>query len=78
MATFVDTQFSDINAADENEQHGSDFDALRKVNISATKENYVSRDSPIFKYHQAECMVKTFVPIEFIVNIDNPQKMYFS
>ena len=78
VATFVDTQFSDINAADENEQHGGDFDALRKVNISATKENYVSRDSPIFKYHQAECMVKTFVPIEFIVNIDNPQKMYFS
>lgn len=77
VATFLDTQFSNINAADNNVSHGASFADLRAVNIEATKERYVNRQSPIFAEHQAECMVKTFLPIEYIVNISNPQRLYF-
>jgi hypothetical protein len=77
VATFLDTQFSDINAADNNVSHGASFADLRAVDIDATKQTYVSRQSPIFAAHQAECMVKTFVPIEYIENINNPQRINF-
>jgi hypothetical protein len=79
VASFKDTLFSDRNAASNSFSYGGGLDDLRKVNIAATKRNYVSRDEgEIFAQHQAECMVKTFIPIEYIENIDNPQIMYFS
>ena len=40
--------------------------------------HYVSSDSSYFKKHQAEVMIKTLVPIDYIVNIDNPPRMKFS
>lgn len=75
VAAFEGTLFSDINAADSNHTHGGSFDHLKMVNISATKMRYVRRDDPCFKQHQAECMIKTFLPIEYIVNIDHPSKI---
>lgn len=78
VATFKDTLFSDMNATDSGHSCGGDISDLLKVDIIATKANYVSKDSSIFKQHQAECMVKTFIPIEFIENISNPIKMKFS
>lgn len=72
VAAFQDTLFSDMNAADSNEIHGGDLAALKRVDIKATQRNYVSRNDPDFRAHQAECMVKTFVPIEYIENINNP------
>lgn len=77
VATFLETQFSNINATDNNVTHGITFEDLKRVNITATKMRYVSRDDEkIFKEHQAECMIKTFLPIEFIENIDNPELIY--
>lgn len=64
--------YSDINAADSNHSHGATIDYLRKIDFSATKLHYVSRESPFFKKHQAEVMLKTFIPIECILNLDNP------
>lgn len=72
VACFRDTQFSDINAADSSHIHGPKLEHLKMINISATKRNYVSKTDPDFKPHQAEVMVKTFVPMEYIINIDNP------
>ena len=72
VAAFEGTLFSDINAADFSHTHGGSLDHLKKVNIRATKMHYVSRNDPCFKEHQAECMVKTFLPIEYIENIDHP------
>lgn len=77
VATFEGTLFSNKNAAATSHRHGGMFANLKDVNISATKQNYVSKSSPIFEDHQAECLIKTFLPIEYIVNIDHPSKMLF-
>lgn len=77
VATFKDTLFSDINAADSDHTHGGSLSDLQRVDIGATKASYVSRNSQIFRAHQAECMVKTFIPIEYIKNINNPNRMIF-
>ena len=75
VAGFLETQFSDINAADNNVSHGTGYEHLRNVNINATKRKYLKKTDPDFKEHQAECMIKTFLPLEYIVNIDNPQPL---
>ena len=41
--------YSDINAADSNHTHGSTIEHLKRVDFSATKQHYVSRESPFFK-----------------------------
>jgi hypothetical protein len=76
VAGFRDTKFSDINATDAGHHHGGEYEDLRRVDISATQLSYVSKTDPEFKPHQAECMVKTFLPIEYIENINNPQRMH--
>lgn len=79
VATFKDTIFSNINAATQDKSQnkfGPNLEDLQRVNFSATQRHYVSRnDGEIFHEHQAECMVKTFIPIEYIVNINNPSRM---
>lgn len=75
VATFRDTLFSDVNAAARDHSHGAELDDLKRVNIAATKQHYVSRTDPIFHEHQAEILVKTFIPLEYILNIDNPIRM---
>ena len=78
VAAFKDTQFTDRNAASNSFACGVNYDDLVKVNISATQRNYVSRDEgEIFYQHQAECMIKTFIPLKYITNIDTPRKMFF-
>lgn len=75
VALLSETLFSDINAADGAHHHGRTMDDLRRVDLSATQQHYVSSSSPIFKKHQAEILVKTFIPLEYIENIDNPMSM---
>lgn len=78
VATFKETLFTDRNAASSSFACGGDYDDLMKVNIPATQRNYVSREEgEIFFQHQAECMIKTFIPLKYISNIDNPRKMTF-
>lgn len=76
VACFLETEFSDRNATDNGESHGPTFEDLRNINISATKERFIRSEDPLFKPHQAECMIKTFLPIEYIENINNPQRMF--
>ncbi|MCI1682849.1 MAG: DUF4433 domain-containing protein [Bacteroides sp.] len=66
------TLFSNMNSTDEQNSHGGTFKFLQMVDIDATKQHYLSRQSPNFKKHQAEVMVKTAIPIDYIINIDNP------
>lgn len=77
VATFKDTIFSDMNATATGHSKGLDYEALLNVDISATKEHYLRKDNPNFKPHQAEVMINTFIPIRYILNIDNPQTMIF-
>lgn len=72
VATWKDTLFSDINAADSSHRHGGSIEDLKRVNFNAVKRNYVSRDDVDFKPHQAEVMVKTFIPVRYILNLDSP------
>lgn len=75
VAEWEDTLFSDMNATDTEHSHGGSLAALRKVKFDAVKRNYVSRNNEDFKYHQAEILVKTTIPKEFIVNLNNPETM---
>lgn len=78
VAALYDTQFSDINATDNNVSYGRTFKDLCKVDIQATKRRCVSKQDEDFKLHQAECMVKTHIPSKYIVNLDNPELVKFS
>lgn len=69
VALLKETLFSDINAADKLHTHGSSLEDLKRVNFTATKRHYISRNDEDFKPHQAEVMVKTFVPLKYIENI---------
>jgi tetratricopeptide (TPR) repeat protein len=63
------TCFSDMNATDASHTHGSNLSDLERVNFAATKMTYLTKEDPNFKFSQAEVMVKTWIPIEYITNI---------
>lgn len=69
VALLKDVQFSDMNAADKRHTHGKTLGHLQMVDFDATKMHYLRSDNPNFKPHQAEVMVKTFIPLKYIVNI---------
>lgn len=75
VAIFRDTLFSNINATDSLHTHGPALEDLKRVDMAAVKQRFVPKDSPFFKMHQAEILVKTFIPLEYILNIDNPVLM---
>ncbi len=70
-AAFVGTQYSDMNAADSRHHHGPTMSDLERVDFHAVKRTYVSSSDPDFKTHQAEVMVKTHIPSEYILNLDD-------
>ena len=72
IAFWHDTLFANMNATDNNCSIGERFSDLAKINFVAVKKTYVSREDEDFKYHQAEILVKTVVPKEYIVNLDDP------
>lgn len=73
VALWQSTKFSDINATDRNHRTGSDFAFLRdNINIPATQRHYVSRQDVDFRPHQAEILVEEFIPVQYILNINNP------
>ena len=78
VACLEGTLFSDMNATDSNHHHGGTLEDLQRINIPATQQNFVSRESDIFKQHQAEVMVKTFIPLEYIEmpNISLNRRVY--
>lgn len=77
IAYLSGTKFSDINAADNNSNVGESAEFIAEhINFRATKRTHVKNTDPDFKLHQAEVLARTFVPIDYIVNIDSPQIMY--
>jgi hypothetical protein len=71
VAAFAGTKYSDINATDSRHHHGSNMSDLERVDFRAAKRTYVSSSDPDFKTHQAEVMVKTHIPSEYILNLDD-------
>jgi len=71
VAYYENTIFCNINATDSNHLKGTELKDLERIRFSATKRTFVSREDQDFKYHQAEVMVKTWIPLEYISNINN-------
>lgn len=70
VSYFENTCFSDMNATDKNHNHGFSIADLKRISFSATKKSYVRKEDPDFKFHQAEVLVKTWIPIKYITNIN--------
>lgn len=66
---FKDTLFSDMNATDKLHQHGCGITDLKRIHFDCTQLGYA--DGMDKKYKQAEVMVKTFLPIKYILNIND-------
>lgn len=66
VAGLENAMFSDMNATSNRHLHGPELEDLKRVNLYATKQRYVRRDSLYFEEHQAEVMIKTFVPLKYI------------
>lgn len=75
VAWLKDTLFSNMNATDSMHCHGAHLSDLQRVDIDAIKATYIPNSHPYFKPHQAEILVKTHIPLEYIINIDNPIKL---
>lgn len=71
VAWRYDTLFADRDAAKPHHQGGT-IDDLKLVRMDAVHKRNLDEWDPDYDYNQAEVMVKSIVPIEFIVNIDNP------
>lgn len=70
MATFEKTLFSDRNAAARNHKHGGKLSHLSSLRWDIFSRDYFSLDQSEKHYYQAEIMVKTWIPIRYIKNID--------
>lgn len=71
VAYYENTIFCNINATDACHSKGTELNDLERIRFSATKRRFVSRDDLDFKPHQAEVLVKTWIPLEHITNINN-------
>ena len=72
IAWRYDTLYSDRDAASNKHQHGNTIEDLKKVRISAIRKKDLEEWDPDYEFNQAEVMVKSIVPIEYIENIDSP------
>lgn len=78
VCIFEDTKFSDSNATATGHLEGDNAIFLENhIDFNAVKRTRVSRTDDIFAAHQAEVLVKTFIPIDYIENINNPEPIYF-
>lgn len=71
VAGLYETLFSDMNATDNMHHHGGKLSDLMAIDLNATRRKFVRRDDPDFQKKQAEVMVKTFIPLEYIENIND-------
>lgn len=75
VATFEDTEFTDMEATLKQMKHGNSFDDLKKVNLQATqKPPYILSDIE-YMQKQAEVLVKGLIPLKYIQNVNNPEKL---
>jgi hypothetical protein len=71
VAYYANTIFCNINATDSSHSKGTELSDLERIRFSATKRKFLSSEDPNFKHHQAEVLVKTWIPLEHITNINN-------
>lgn len=68
---WIETKFSDMNAAKTGHKSGKELVDLSRVHFHTVKQlNHFGLDEIERPYYQAEILVKTWIPIEFITNIN--------
>lgn len=72
VATFQDTEFTDMEATSPIMKHGSSFNDLRRINIAVTQSMDCCLSEIEYLQKQAEVLVKGIIPLKYILNIDNP------
>ena len=66
-----ETMFSDMNATRTGHKSGSKIEDFKRIKFSIVRQpNHFNLGEDEAKYYQAEVMVKTWIPAEFILNID--------
>ncbi len=70
VACWDSTLFSDINATDNNVKVDGNFNFLKTLDLDIFKKEYRDLDPIGKKRYQAEILVKDFLPIKYIKNID--------
>jgi hypothetical protein len=71
VSTFEDTLYSDMNATDNNVTISGEFSFLKKLNFSIFKEDYRLLSLYEKKQYQSEILVKDFLPLEYITNLES-------
>lgn len=72
-----DMLVSDINATDTNCKFSKGYKGLNIVNYRAVKMGKCYRTDPLFKQRQAEILIKTKVPLEYITNLETLRNYRF-
>ena len=75
VATFEDTVFADMEATSPLMSHGASFEDLKKVNLAVTQKSDFGLSDKEYLQRQAEVLVKGFIPLKYIQNIKNPEKI---
>ena len=75
VVTFEDTEFTDMEATLKQMRHGNSFEDLKKVNLRATQTPAYLLSDIEYKQKQAEVLVKGFIPLKYIQNVNNPEKL---
>ena len=70
IAILHDTLFSNMNATSNMCSVGADLKALKRINLEATRKAYVKSTDKDFAELQAEVLVKTHLPLKYILNIN--------
>jgi NAD(P)-dependent dehydrogenase (short-subunit alcohol dehydrogenase family) len=70
VAILHNTLFSNMNATSNMCSVGADLKALKRINLEATRKAYVKSTDKDFAELQAEVLVKTHLPLKYILNIN--------
>jgi len=74
VALWESTLYSDMNATDNSVIVKGDFDFLKTLDFDIFKQRYNTLNTLEKKKYQAEILVKDFLPIRYIKNIDELQE----
>ena len=73
VALFEATLYADMEATQPDMKYGADFDDLKKVNLSATQKEVSQPEDNDYWQRQAEVLIKGFIPVKYIININSPE-----
>jgi len=68
---FENTKFSNMNAADRRHKNDDSIEFLQSLRFDLFQQNYFNLEPIEKKQHQAEVLVKTWIPLEYITNIND-------